>query len=100
MKLQKEFNFYIIRSQSLRKVFLSIKGVYYQAELMGQKVTWLVPYQFPQKLPLEVDYRVMMTFLEFYEVLIKFVNYKLYFNAGLKYPPGEIEEAQLENQQV
>lgn len=29
-----------------QKVFISIKGIYYQAEVMGQLVTWLVPYQF------------------------------------------------------
>lgn len=30
----------------LQKVFISIKGIYYQAEVMGQLITWLVPYQF------------------------------------------------------
>ena len=28
------------------QVFISIKGIYYQAEVMGQLTTWLVPYQF------------------------------------------------------
>lgn len=28
------------------QVFISIKGIYYQAEVMGQLITWLVPYQF------------------------------------------------------
>ena len=28
------------------QVFLSIKGIYYQAEVLGQTITWLVPYQF------------------------------------------------------
>lgn len=74
----REFNLYVIKSQSLRKVFLSIKGVYYQAEIQGQTVNWIVPYQFTQKLPAEVDYKIMGTFLEFYTTLIKFVNYKLY----------------------
>jgi len=35
----------------------------------------------------DVDYRVMRTFLEFYEVLVGFVNYKLFHSLGLKYPP-------------
>lgn len=30
----------------LLQVFLSIKGIYYQAEVLGQTITWLVPYQF------------------------------------------------------
>lgn len=30
----------------LSQVFLSIKGIYYQADVLGQLITWLVPYQF------------------------------------------------------
>lgn len=44
-----EFQNYIIISKSLRKAFLSIKGIYYQAEIRGQDVTWLVPYKFSQE---------------------------------------------------
>lgn len=65
-------------SKCLRKVFLSIKGIYYQAEIMGQKVTWIQPYQFVQKLPADADYKVMQTFLEFYITLLKFSNLKLF----------------------
>jgi pescadillo protein len=86
-KLAKEFDLYIIKSRSLRKVFLSIKGIYYQADIQGQTVTWIVPYHFTQKLPAEVDYRVMLTFLEFYETMLKFINFKLYSSLNLKYPP-------------
>lgn len=35
IKLSREFNLYIIKSKSLKKVFLSIKGIYYQAEVQG-----------------------------------------------------------------
>lgn len=87
VRLAKEFNYYVIKSRSLRKVFLSIKGIYYQAEIQGQTVTWIVPYQFTQKLPADVDYKVMLTFLEFYETLVKFVNFKLYSSIDLVYPP-------------
>lgn len=94
MKLAKEFDLYVIKSRSLRKVFLSIKGIYYQAEIQGQTVTWIVPYHFTQKLPADVDYKVMLTFLEFYETMVKFVNFKLYSSLNLKYPP--IVNTQLE----
>lgn len=47
-KLAAEWQLYVMHSKSLRKVFLSIKGVYYQAEIMDQTVTWLVPYLFTQ----------------------------------------------------
>ncbi|CAA7266594.1 unnamed protein product [Cyclocybe aegerita] len=67
--------------------FLSIKGVYYQAEVMDQPVTWLVPYQFTQNVPSDVDIRVMLTFLELYQTLLSFVFFKLYSDTGLVYPP-------------
>lgn len=47
-RLAAEWQLYIMHSKALRKIFLSIKGVYYQAEVMDQTVTWLVPYQFTQ----------------------------------------------------
>lgn len=47
-RLSAQWQLYIMQSHSLRKAFLSIKGVYYQAEVMDQTVTWLVPYQFTQ----------------------------------------------------
>ena len=47
-RLAAEWQLYVMHSRSLRKVFLSIKGIYYQAEVMDQDVTWLVPYQFTQ----------------------------------------------------
>lgn len=31
------------------QVFLSIKGIYYQADIHGQTVTWITPYQFSQE---------------------------------------------------
>ena len=34
-----------------------------------------------------VDYKVMLTFLEFYEVLMTFVNFKLFHTLGSSYPP-------------
>jgi len=86
-KLESAFNKYVIKSKTLRKVFLSIKGIYYQAEIMGQKVTWLTPYEFTQTLPRNVDFRVMSTFLEFYESFLGFVLFKLYTTLGLRYPP-------------
>lgn len=47
-RLAAEWQLYVMHSQSLRKVFISIKGVYYQAEVMGETVTWLVPHTFTQ----------------------------------------------------
>lgn len=58
-----------------------------QAEVQGQMVTWLMPHSISQVLPKDVDYRVMLTFLEFYHTLLQFVHFKLYHALDLKYPP-------------
>ncbi|PWN46409.1 hypothetical protein IE81DRAFT_307967 [Ceraceosorus guamensis] len=82
-----EWQGYVVRAQALRKVFFSIKGVYFQAEVRGQQITWLVPYLFTQHIPSDVDFRVMATFLELYQTLLGFVMFKLYTDLGLVYPP-------------
>ena len=82
-----EFEHYLIVTHSLRKTFLSIKGIYYQATIQGQDIMWLVPYQFVQRVTGDVDYRIMATFVEFYATLLGFVNFRLYTTIGLVYPP-------------
>ncbi|PWY93579.1 hypothetical protein BO94DRAFT_621957 [Aspergillus sclerotioniger CBS 115572] len=82
-----EFQHYLITTNSLRKSFLSIKGIYYQATIQGQDIMWLVPYRFVQRVNGDVDYRIMATFVEFYTTLLGFVNYRLYSTLGLRYPP-------------
>ena len=82
-----EFQAYVTKTHSLRKVFISVKGIYYQALVNGQEVTWLTPHALAQTLPEDVDYRVMLTFLEFYLAMMGFVNYKLYHDNALRYPP-------------
>jgi pescadillo protein len=86
-QLASEFQHIIMRTHALRKTFVSIKGVYYQVEVRGQTITWVMPHQFTQKIPNRVDLKVMMNFLDFYQVLLAFVNYKLYRDLGLEYPP-------------
>lgn len=82
-----EFQHYLITTNSLRKSFLSIKGIYYQATVQGQGILWLVPYKFVQRVTGDVDFRIMGTFVEFYTTLLGFVNYRLYTAIGLVYPP-------------
>jgi len=54
---------------------------------MGQKITWVAPYQFNQRLPFDIDYKVIGTFMEFYIALMRFANFKLYKDLGIQYPP-------------
>ncbi|KAH7119852.1 Pescadillo N-terminus-domain-containing protein [Dendryphion nanum] len=82
-----EFEHYVIASNSLRKSFLSIKGIYYQATIQGQDILWLVPYRFVQRTGGDIDFRIMGTFVEFYTTLLGFVNFRLYTSLGLVYPP-------------
>lgn len=45
-RLTLEFMYLVIETKALRKVFVSIKGYYYQANIMGQNITWVVPHKF------------------------------------------------------
>ena len=105
-----EFQHYLIVTHSLRKSFLSIKGIYYQATIQGQDILWLVPYKFVQRVTGDIDFRIMSTFVEFYTTLLGFVNYRLYTSVGLVYPPkfnaksdergGELDALILEGQGI
>jgi len=85
-----EFMHYVIEAKALRKVFVSIKGYYYQAEVLGQEVTWVVPHTFAYEHPQNVDLRLMSIFVEFYTTMLGFVNFRLYHNLNLIYPPALI----------
>ncbi|KAI8937986.1 mRNA-binding ribosome synthesis protein nop7, variant 2 [Plenodomus lindquistii] len=109
-RLTREFEHYVITSHALRKSFLSIKGIYYQATIQGQDILWLVPYRFVQRTGGDIDFRIMGTFVEFYTTLLGFVNYRLYTSVGLVYPPkfsaksdeqgGELAAFQLEGKGI
>ncbi|KAF6137007.1 hypothetical protein GIB67_030771 [Kingdonia uniflora] len=67
-RLSHEWQAYVSRTHKLRKTFITVKGTYYQAEIQGQKITWLVPHALQQVISDDVDYNVMKTFLEVYEL--------------------------------
>lgn len=97
-RLMREFESYVVASGSLRKSFVSIKGIYYQAEILGQPITWVTPHQFSTAIPTDVDFRVMLTFLEFYQTLLGFVNFRLFSRLGWPYPGSFIgDELQAAN---
>ncbi|CAK1545249.1 unnamed protein product [Leptosia nina] len=88
-RLTVEFMHAVIVAKALRKVFISVKGYYYQAEIEGQTITWIVPHHFsfePQTKD-EVDFKIMSTFVEFYVMMLGFVNFKLFNSLNLVYPP-------------
>lgn len=88
-RLTLEFLHAVIEAKALRKVFISIKGYYFQAEIKGETITWIVPHHFsftPQS-KAEVDFKIMSTFVEFYTVMLGFVNFRIYHSLNLYYPP-------------
>jgi pescadillo len=87
-KMKLFFNNYVIKSNSLQKVFISIKGIYFEADIHGNKVLWIEPFKLAQVMPFNVDYKVMLTFLEFYITMLKFTMFKLYREINLSYPPA------------
>ncbi|KAG4916836.1 hypothetical protein JHK85_055292 [Glycine max] len=67
-RLAHEWQAFVSRTHKLRKTFVSVKGIYYQAEVEGQPITWLTPHSLQQP-------------------LLSFVNFRLYHSINLKYPP-------------
>lgn len=94
-KLCREFEAYVIRTHSLKKVFVSIKGIYYQAVVSGETISWLAPHQYRHTIIQKgVDTSVMVSFLDLYETLLGFVLFKLFKSIGLRYPPPSVDEVQ------
>ena len=47
-RLSREFQHYVMKTRKLRKVFVSIKGIYYEAEVCNQPGGWGGPHAFTQ----------------------------------------------------
>ena len=48
-RLSVEFLHYVIASGALKKCFISIKGYYFQVEIRGEVITWIVPHKLGHK---------------------------------------------------
>lgn len=95
------FRCLIISKRLLSKVFLSTKGVYYEAHLgMNVKVVWIEPYSGTTVLPVDVDYKMLLTFAHFHQSLLKFVLAKLYSLSQLNFPPKLVDESSLTDTNV
>lgn len=94
-RLAREFEAWLIATGLLTKSFLSVKGIYYRAEINGKKITWIVPHELSTSIPADVDFKVMLTFLDFYRTLLSFVNLRLFKQIGWEYPLKTPEMATL-----
>lgn len=104
-RLINEWKLWSIKTHSLRKMFLGIKGIYYECDVPGHKgelvrVRWLEAYDFQQHVPTDVDFRILLTFIELYRTLLSFVLYRLYTGENLVYPPPLDEEAEKKGETV
>ncbi|GAB0094068.1 Pescadillo homolog [Sergentomyia squamirostris] len=107
-RLTVEFMHTVIATKALRKVFISIKGYYFQANIKGQLITWIIPHYYPfaPQPKEEVDFKVMSIFVEFYTIMLGFVNFRLYHGFNLHYPPQipsglqEISEESAKNENI
>ena len=84
--LAAQWGAYCATTSSITKSFVSVKGIYMEANIQGTNVCWVIPHSYTQNIPQDVDFRVMTTFFEFYETLLSFVLYKLYNDIGVRYP--------------
>ena len=75
--LVKQWNGFVAKSQTLTKAFISIKGYYFEALVKGERVRWLAPHEYASKFPSGVQQYILITFLEFYLELVRFVLFKL-----------------------
>ena len=88
-KLAASWGAYCASTSSINKSFISVKGVYMEAVIPSFSdlpIRWVIPHSFTQNCPKDVDYRVMVTFFEFYETLLDFVLFKLYSDISIRYP--------------
>eukprot|EP01059_Diplonema_ambulator_P015246 TRINITY_DN26349_c0_g1_i1.p1 TRINITY_DN26349_c0_g1~~TRINITY_DN26349_c0_g1_i1.p1 ORF type:complete len:611 (+),score=286.01 TRINITY_DN26349_c0_g1_i1:40-1872(+) len=83
---------YCTSTQCMKKAFISIKGIYYQAQIKGETITWQCPYEFTSKPPKDVVYRVLISFLELYLQQMRFILFKLEHDQKVEAEREEAEE--------
>ena len=54
---------------------------------MGECITWVVGHERSVGHINEMDFSVMVDFVDFYTTMLSFVNFRLYKDLGLHYPP-------------
>eukprot|EP00747_Dinoflagellata_sp_TGD_P157813 gnl/TRDRNA2_/TRDRNA2_177771_c0_seq2.p1 gnl/TRDRNA2_/TRDRNA2_177771_c0~~gnl/TRDRNA2_/TRDRNA2_177771_c0_seq2.p1 ORF type:complete len:277 (-),score=-32.80 gnl/TRDRNA2_/TRDRNA2_177771_c0_seq2:111-941(-) len=91
-RLESDFRKYISHTHSLRRVYMALKGVYLQAEVMGKKLTWIMMFQKNQVILDDFDFPNMALSLNFYLEILASVNLRLYHDAGLHYPLTHCDE--------
>ena len=97
-RLAREFKSFLVATGLLTKSFISVKGIYYRAEINGKKITWIVPHELATSIPSDVDFKIMLTFLDFYRTLLGFVNFRLFKQVGWEYPLKAVETGMMQKE--
>ncbi len=77
---------YCATTSCITKQFISIKGIYMEAVVHNTTIRWIIPHAYTQFIPDDVDFRIMNTFFELYQVMFDFILFKLYNYIGVRYP--------------
>lgn len=67
--------------------------MYVQAEVKGQLITWLTPHPLQQVLTEDIDFNIMLNFLEFYEVTFLPICFAFVFSSSPFLLPFQIQTA-------
>lgn len=94
--ISSQWNDYVTRARVLTRGFISVKGYYYEALVKGERVRWLCPHEYAHKFPKGIQQFILLSFLEFYLEMMRFVLYKL--NADLKRELEEEERAEADGE--
>lgn len=86
---------YVAKSHSLCKSFISIKGFYHEAVVSGERIVWLMPHEYACRVPTNVQQYVLVSFLEFYVELMRFILFKLKKDLDRELEQKALEEDQL-----
>lgn len=89
-----DWNEFVSKAQVLAKGFISIKGYYYEALVKGERVRWLCPHEYAHKFPSGIQQYILITFLEFYLEMMRFVTFKL--KADYERDLADVEKAEEE----
>jgi len=85
-RLVTQFLTYVIEARCLSKAFIATDGIYFEVEILKQRVVWKVPHSCVTTIPVNVDLDIMKHYLEFHLAMLARVNQRLLAKVDLRYP--------------
>ncbi len=72
-RLSVEFLHYVIASGALKKCFISVKGYYFQVEIRGEIITWIVPHKLGHKVTIVLLLSLFLFHLFYYRIQLMLI---------------------------